>query len=49
VRNRLVVYRRQTEPLVDYYERRGVLKRIVGSGMTPNEVFGSIEKTLTDR
>jgi adenylate kinase len=49
VRNRLEVYRRQTEPLIDYYERRGVLKRIVGSGMTPNEVFGSIEKALSDR
>jgi adenylate kinase len=49
VRNRLEVYRRQTEPLVDYYERRSVLKRVVGSGMTPNEVFGSIEKILSER
>jgi adenylate kinase len=49
VSNRLEVYRRQTEPLVDYYERRGVLRRIVGGGRTPNEVFASIEKTLTDR
>lgn len=49
VRNRLDVYRRQTEPVVGYYDRRGVLKKIVGSGMTPDEVFGAIEKILGDR
>ncbi|HEY8416295.1 MAG TPA: adenylate kinase [Thermaerobacter sp.] len=28
VRERLAVYRRQTEPLVDYYHRAGLLKRV---------------------
>lgn len=28
VRERLAVYRRQTEPLVDYYRRAGLLKRV---------------------
>ncbi len=32
VQNRLSVYRRQTMPLIDFYERRGVLKRIAGMG-----------------
>lgn len=31
VRDRLAVYRRQTEPLVEYYRGRGVLERIDGS------------------
>lgn len=30
VRNRLEVYRRQTEPLIDYYRRRGLLKDVPG-------------------
>lgn len=49
VRNRLNVYREQTEPLIGYYESQGVLKRIVGSGMTPDEIFVAIDKTLTER
>ena len=49
VRKRLEVYRLQTEPLVDYYDRRGVLETIVGSGMSPDEVFVAIEKSLGDR
>jgi adenylate kinase len=35
VRNRLEVYREQTEPLVDFYEQRGQLRRI--------EAVGSVE------
>jgi adenylate kinase len=49
VRNRLDVYRRQTEPLVGYYDGRGVLETIAGSGMSPDGVFGAIEKFLGDR
>lgn len=30
VRNRLAVYSRQTEPLIDYYARRGILREIDG-------------------
>ncbi len=31
IRNRLKVYKEQTEPLVDYYEKKGLLKRIDAS------------------
>jgi adenylate kinase len=37
VRNRLATYERQTAPLVDYYEGRGLLVRVGGEG-TPDEV-----------
>jgi adenylate kinase len=37
VRNRLATYERQTAPLVDYYEGRGLLVRVGGAG-TPDEV-----------
>lgn len=32
VRRRLAVYRRETEPLVAYYEQRGLLRRVSGDG-----------------
>ena len=32
VRERLRVYHRQTEPLVEYYEARGLLRRVDGAG-----------------
>lgn len=32
VKNRLSVYHRMTEPLIDYYERLGKLRRIKGAG-----------------
>lgn len=32
VRNRLAVYRRDTEPLVGYYQARGLLRRVDGTG-----------------
>ena len=37
VRNRLEVYRKQTEPLIDYYDRAGVVARIDGA-KAPDEV-----------
>ena len=46
VRNRLAVYRAQTEPLVSYYEGRGVLRTAPGGGKTPDEVFAQIEQLL---
>ena len=47
VRNRLGVYRAQTEPLVGYYEGRGVLKTAHGGGKMPDEVFEQVERLLT--
>ena len=32
VRERLRVYHRETEPLVDYYDKRGLLRRVDGTG-----------------
>jgi adenylate kinase len=46
VRNRLKVYRAQTEPLVGYYEGRGVLRTVHGGGKMPAEVFAQVELLL---
>ncbi len=45
IRNRFEVYRRQTEPLSEYYRSRGIL---VGVDSSPgmDEVFAEIERTL---
>lgn len=37
IRHRLKVYRKVTSPLVDYYDRAGILKRIDGDG-SPEDV-----------
>jgi adenylate kinase len=46
VRNRLEVYRAQTEPLVGYYGERRVLKTVQGGGKMPDEVFDQVEQLL---
>ena len=46
VKNRLSVYHRMTEPLIDYYERLGKLRRIKGAGDVreiPRSVLAAIE------
>lgn len=45
IRNRLLVYRTQTEPLIAYYEDHGILRRVDGLG-TVEEVFGRIVAEL---
>ncbi len=45
IRNRLKVYREQTEPLVDYYENSGILKRIDGVGSI-DEIYQRIKSVL---
>ncbi|NLV71044.1 MAG: adenylate kinase [Actinobacteria bacterium] len=45
VRNRLDVYRNQTEPLIDYYDRAGVVARIDGA-QAPDVVYESIRAAL---
>jgi len=47
VRQRLEVYHETTEPIVAYYERQGILKRVSGSGATPDTVFAKIEDILS--
>jgi adenylate kinase len=45
IRNRLEQYHSKTEPLVDYYDRRSVLRRIAGAA-TPEGVAEEIRRTL---
>ena len=45
IRQRLVAYRKQTEPLLDYYSRRGMLKSINGLG-TVDEIFNRAKAVL---
>ncbi|MEA2391472.1 MAG: adenylate kinase [Solirubrobacteraceae bacterium] len=45
VRHRLEVYHDKTEPLIDYYEDHGVLRRFDGT-RTPDEVHGRIRATI---
>ena len=47
IRQRLVAYRNQTEPLLDYYTKRGLLTSISGLG-TVDEIFERIRATLDD-
>ena len=45
VRKRLATYHRQTEPLIEYYEERGLLHRFDGT-RPPTEVHDHIRATL---
>lgn len=45
IRKRLETYHAKTEPLVDYYDHRSVLRRIDGTG-APDDVAEEIRRTL---
>jgi adenylate kinase len=45
VSSRLDVYENQTQPLIDYYSARGVLKPVDGT-KTPDEVFSAVVAVL---
>jgi adenylate kinase len=45
VKRRLATYHSKTEPLIDYYEQRGVLRRFDGS-REPSEVHQHVRATL---
>jgi len=45
IRQRLIAYRKQTEPLLDYYGKRKLLKVIDGLG-TVDDIFRRIEEVL---
>jgi adenylate kinase len=45
VRNRLEVFHRQTAPLIDYYDERGLLRRFDGT-RSPTEVHDHIRATV---
>jgi adenylate kinase len=44
IRRRLEVYHGQTTPLIDYYDRTGLLRRFDGT-RTPDEVHGHLRAT----
>jgi len=45
IKKRLDVYRAQTEPLIDYYSKKGILKSVSGTGSI-DEIFNSIYAIL---
>jgi adenylate kinase len=45
VRNRLEVYRNQTEPLIDYYDQGGLVARIDGA-QSPEKVYEDVRAAL---
>jgi adenylate kinase len=45
IRNRLAVYHEQTEPLVDYYDDQGLMRRIDGT-RSPEEVHDHIRAVI---
>lgn len=45
IKKRLEVYHEQTEPLIDWYDERGLLRRFDGA-RSPEEVHGHIRATL---
>ncbi len=45
IRNRLQVYERQTAPLIDYYLKRGVLKKVEATGDV-NDVYARFKKAV---
>ena len=45
IRNRLEQYHAKTEPLVDYYDQRSLLRRIDGTA-SPDEVAEEVRRTL---
>ncbi|OWZ84469.1 adenylate kinase [Natranaerobius trueperi] len=47
-KERLEVYMKNTKPLVEYYEERGILKRINGS-QSPDDVFHDIVKEVREK
>lgn len=47
VSNRLKIYHDQTQPLIDYYTRKGILKTVDGT-MDMKDVFGAIKSILAE-
>ena len=48
IRNRLKVYHKQTEPIIKYYEEKGVLVNIDGNNSI-EEVWNQIKEVITSR
>lgn len=48
VKKRLEVYHKETQPLIDFYSKKGILKTIDGTGKM-EEIFGEIKAILGDK
>ncbi len=48
VRNRLQVYKKQTEPIVDFYRNESNLAEVVGTG-SPDEVFENVLQAVKEK
>jgi len=46
IRERLRVYHETTEPLIAFYEERGLVRRVGGPGRSPDQVAGEIDEVL---
>lgn len=46
VRQRIEAYHEQTAPLKDFYESRGLLRKVTGTGKKPEEVFEQVKKVI---
>ncbi len=47
VKERLRVYRENTEPVIDHYDEQGVLERVDGE-QAPDEVWEDVKATIED-
>lgn len=45
IRARLAVYREQTEPLLDYYSKKGLLRRVKGVGSI-QDIYGAVSSLI---
>ena len=48
IRNRLAVYHENTEPLISYYGKKGILRNIDGASGSPKDVGKRVEAVLSD-
>jgi len=46
IRERIKVYHRKTEPLLQYYADKGLLQSVSGEGLSPDALFEKIESIL---
>ncbi len=45
IRERLRVYQKETSPVIEYYQERGILKKVDGKGSI-NQIYGSMKDTI---
>lgn len=45
IRNRLIIYKKQTEPLIEYYDKKSLLQ-VIDGGKDIQQIFEDIKKVL---